>query len=425
MSSCSNQFIRDDPGINGLDITQMRVILKKHKLPTFGSRFELCERIKMYNINYHRRFPFVPRLSPQPSLSPMIEYSNFLEWILNIQTITGPYSLSVHKLNHKLIFLFGDYHIATSRECNNIPGSISLTNYLNQWFTQSGLCCDLFLEAHHFLFDKSFHPSMIKKKTPRDELSTLVIKYNECLTPYKVNCGDFGNVRIHNIDVRGRNQKFFPDTIFEADKLYQISDKIKRAEKRQDHITVENLLIEETYYYEQWKQTLIDLFQSMLTGDLNHIVELIKMHFHHQYSQEITVDEIIENTPYYKVYKQFMNIPHSDDLKHALMLHMRYNFPKNISPLGYIAFMDAYAMTRLIKAVYQYNDSQVLFLYVGNNHKIIYDYLLTTIYNSEIIINIPPNSPPMETCIQLIPNERELIVNAIIDLPPTRCNIKY
>jgi hypothetical protein len=422
---CSDKFLRDDPGINGLSVGTLRNILRKHKLPTFGSRVDLCERIKMHNINikYYRRFPFSPRLPPQPSLPPTLDYKDFLEWILQIQTITGPYTLSVHKLNHKLIFMFGDHHIPTSQECINIPGAISLTDYLDQWFTQSGLCCELFLEVFHFLFDSSFHPSMIPERFPREELSALIFKYNECLTPYKVNCGDFGNVRIHNIDARGRNQIFFPDTMFETQELYQIRDTLQREE---DPLTVQNLLVEQAHLYDRWKQTLIDLFQSMLNGDLDHIVELIKMHFHHyESSEDITVDEIIENTPYYKVYKQFMNIPHSDELKQALILHMNNNFPRNISRLAYAPFMDAYAMARLIKTIYQYIDSQVLFLYVGNDHKQIYDYLLTSIYNSKIMINIPPNSPPMNTCIQLTPNERHLIVDALLDLPPTRCRIKY
>ena len=87
--------------------------------------------------------------------------------------------------------------------------------------------------------------------------------------------------------------------------------------------------------------------------------------------------------------------------------------------------MDAYTIARLIKAIYSYQDSEVLFLYIGDKHKHRIDKYLSTIYTAEKIIDIQRGGPSNESkCVHLTPDDKIKIISELRLFPPTHCHIK-
>jgi hypothetical protein len=84
-------------------------------------------------------------------------------------------------------------------------------------------------------------------------------------------------------------------------------------------------------------------------------------------------------------------------------------------------FMDAYAIARIIKAIYLYDDSQVIFIYSGNFHKSNYDRYLTEIYQAQSLVNIPRGALGTDKCIYLSDADIGIISQELRMMPQTKC----
>lgn len=135
------------------------------------------------------RSPIVSTVSSsyqsRPTLRPNSHMDNFLTYIQNTKDITAPTTLSVYKLNDKLIWNFADSHVNDQAACLKKVGAISVESYLDTWFKQSGLCCDFFLETAQFLNIKNFKVENIRVPEPIQELDRVRRKYIRCLSPAK------------------------------------------------------------------------------------------------------------------------------------------------------------------------------------------------------------------------------------------------
>jgi hypothetical protein len=342
-----------------------------------------------------------------------------------VTSIIGPYSLDVLKLNNKLIWLFGDVHIPNNPECN-IEGSMFLHDYLDLIFQKSPVCSDFFIETGAFTFTPLFDQltegeSNISyyKSSPKDELAFIILKYWDCLGPLKSEC-KYGNVRLHNIDIR-----------INPYEKYTINQNIIAKH-------LQPLSFDQLYNFWEKKFLWVDILRAMMDGDLKTVsilfqelyIDLPELRAAYEYSN------LVKYSNFDRISKQFKNIPRADDLKSYLLksateyistAHIReneyilYSIENNLSHIA-SWFMDAYTLARMIKTIYLFPDSGLLFTYVGYYHTRVLLNALITVYSAQLITSsIAPNSE--KTCIDLdhssINRELELMFTK-----PSICTIK-
>ncbi len=341
--------------------------------------------------------------------------STLLNVLAEVKGIKGPSQLTILDINSKMVFLFGDVHINTSETCD-IKGYITLTEYLDIFFKQSPVCCDFFLENWILLVDDANKSrrqrikSYIYKDSHHHELSILIRKYGPCIRSYRdPHCMDFGNVRFHNIDFR----RFLNDS-------YNIT-----RENVFSHITFKN----SKYFVEHvglYKDILIDLIDGHIMDALNkfqilyaQMPDLAKHYEHHKF---------LFDSDYPRLSKQFVNIPPGvkQHIKKKLITSYEQK-TKNIvesNNIVYIAkymvqvgivYMDAYTISRMYKAIYEYSDSGIIFLYAGAKHTKFYVDILSTyadniIYDSKGRLTLPHiTAPPTESHINDVVANSSLI----------------
>jgi len=112
-------------------------------------------------------------------------------------------------------------------------------------------------------------------------------------------------------------------------------------------------------------------------------------------------NDIIRESNYNRVSKQYNNIPHSEQLKQTFIqrFHNKYStidptikqtFNKSYAHRISVEVMDLYAIARIVKSVYSYNDSKIVIIYAGDSHVANYTELLRTVYVANLLAITEP-----------------------------------
>lgn len=364
-------------------------------------------------------------------VSPNNAVQGLLFQLMQTSSIIGPQSLDVLKLNNKLIWLFGDLHIPNSPECTK-DGSMFLHDYLDLIFQKSPVCSDAFIETALFALTPQFEqlyegqpniPYYTKPAT--HELKFITQKYWNCLGPVKTGCEIYGNVRFHNVDIRVNPYDYY----------YSLNGKTIAMHLR-------SLSFDQLYNF--WEKRLLwrEILISMLDGDLATVSTLF---------QELYIDlpelrsayeypKLLQYSGVDRISKQFENIPLAAELKASLVTYLddylihysKINFVGDIiTPISNRLmvitsfFMDAYTVARMVKTIYLYPDSRLIFVYTGIAHYRNIINALYTVYQPQRIaagISIDRNL----TCIDLDLPMRLAINHELEELfkTPSICAIK-
>lgn len=122
-----------------------------------------------------------------------------------------------------------------------------------------------------------------------------------------------GNVRLHNIDTRDTGAFEIEEIL---NKLEEVGPSFQEINEELINGNSEKLK-ELCEQYSGTQNKLDDLFRSTLNGDLMHILHIYQEIYGD--NEFYTYDWIVNDTPYYKINKQFINIPNNDQLKQKLL----------------------------------------------------------------------------------------------------------
>lgn len=96
--------------------------------------------------------------------------------------------------------------------------------------------------------------------------------------------------------------------------------------------------------------------------------------------------ESIKESNYYKVAKQYDNIPLAEEVKQKIITNYydniyQYDYNNN-TDYGSI-YLDVYAIGRILRTIFSYNDNKIIIVYVGDRHIKNFISILTEIYNAQ------------------------------------------
>lgn len=325
-----------------------------------------------------------------------VKTAYFIDQVSLIERLLGPITMSVYRLNDRLIYLFGDMHVPTGTV--QAGAYVTLETFFDYFFHNSPLMCDLFLESYAFLnvpanetyFD--YEDMMYNPKGTTNELGKIIHKYAECLGAEKRTCHKFGNVQFHNIDFRRiANTKY---------NLHDVGEVLIHT--FEDQPTELSRFLDNRHRY----GIILD---ALILGDLEGASEQFKILY-----QDVPLllphyetKELERESAYDKLGKQFANIPRVDEVREyfgklfeSLLLNTtpteddsheeRLKLLHEFSFKFEVFFMDAYAIGRMIKSAFLYSKN-VIFVYAGAFHIMNYAKILEEIYQAEKVVNIRSN----------------------------------
>lgn len=323
--------------------------------------------------------------------------------------ITGPMSLHIRFLNHRRIFLFSECH------CPSPPGVTSLQEYLDTIFQEGAVQSDLFLETPRFTHIPMFQPELqgLIMPTPEQfapiameysELTRIGIHYWDCLGPIKTGCDKYGRVRLHNLEFR-RPYMLDPGLNYE---LLIVSDPEVFATQNGSAIADQLYLCP-------------TILAAMIDGDLRTVSELF-LKLYQNYPQYLPTYEyvtLLKYSGYDRLSRQFKDIPHREELKTALVAKMQtaVTLPIDVADrVGIISdlFNDAYTIGRMVRCIYLYPDSEVVWMYAGYAHIHTIENLLSTVYGAIPILDIMPKMTSPSS-IQLSTEDR-LVIQQMLNI---------
>jgi hypothetical protein len=349
-----------------------------------------------------------------------------IQHVLSVDTIQGMSVLEIYSVNDKIIFLFGENHSVNPKKCTGSLNSVNLVDYLDTFFRYSSVCCDFFIEMPEFLpYGRNadikyaiehgkFKSTYGQNESEESNLRLLDNKYSECIRPYnKEVCRDFGNVRMHNIEFRRHNIPI----MF---KNMEITTQINTSKK---------------YSYEKLVDVYRKLFIYLLENDVKHALEIM---FEFR-GINMFNDISSENINYYvlksrlsKLAKQLYQLP--SNVKNDLIDFFdqrvktwtrkgRLRQPTIDKELLPVLIMDAYAISRILKSIYIYKDSGILFTCTGKNHLFNYKWFLLEKCNAKKVYSSIPdeelseedteNEACDETCVCIGSKDRKKIADAL------------
>lgn len=357
--------------------------------------------------------PIMPKLTiPKPIMSNPI-----IEKLFSIQKVVGAASLNVLKLNNRLIFLFGNQHLPTQPKCQ-VNNSITTIDFFDFFAVNSPACIDLFIEGHRFaqgLKGPRFHGEKermeyIATYTPTwSMLSEAIVHYWCHFGEDKEVCSEIGNMRIHNIEFR-----------LSTNLNYSLIEIFLSAIRTREDLSINS-------------KDLMNLFDGFLNGDMKSISHAL-LQICETNCDRYRYDDIVTHSNYDRISKQFKDVPYSNELKRKLrdMFYFRIvslllggGEDDDIGLFLATPIMDAYGLPRIIKSIYSYIDSRIIFVYAGTYHTKTYDVILREVYKAESIVVIS-QKPSFETCIDLDNDAKKLMANELLTIfnDPSTCSIK-
>lgn len=306
--------------------------------------------------------------------SPTPESANFFINILNEERnykLFGPSILQILKLNGKLILLFGDQH----NKFDDVDRSKFTINYFTNLLIENiPACIDIFIEsAAPFVQNSTNNLIYSQENKPKNkpiwdsELIPVILNFWESLGNYKTPINTNYN-RIHNIDIR------------------------KQINKKYNLI---NIPVTQQYvvYY--------NLFVALLTGNMTLLAEMLNyLHETNIYNDE----DIINESSLLKIHKQYEYLPLKNKLMNVLIDDLnkyQLTFDKDLLDKYILRFskrigariMDLYALSRILKSIYVYNDSAIIIAYAGSGHTMYYAEKLIEVYNAELLYQSKNDNP--------------------------------
>lgn len=135
-----------------------------------------------------------------------------------------------------------------------------------------------------------------------------------------------------------------------------------------------------------------NLYIGLLNGDAQLITECLNYLFE---TNTYTEEKIRPDSSLLKISKQYNDIPYGNELKNVILHDLHENelaFDKNLLPkfvnMMSISFaskiVDIYALPRILKSIYVYDDSDVIIVYAGSKHTAYYTQKLVQ-YGAEIL----------------------------------------
>lgn len=272
----------------------------------------------------------------------------------------GPSMVQILKLNGKLITLFGDHH----RKVEDIPEwSFNISEFIEFLIQYIPACFDIFLESGEALVQGTEDIDVYKmaNKSKYDlnyGLPKVVGDYWESLGNYKKPDPTNFN-RIHNINIRKQ-----------LDSKYNL----------------QYLPVTSDY----------DIYNYLYIGLLNGEAKLIAYCLNYLFETDTyTEEKIINESNLLKISKQYKDIPYGNELKSVILDDLHKNelaFDKNLLTKfkGMMSvrlarkIVDIYALPRILKTIYVYDDSDIIIVYAGAAHTVYYAQKLVQ-YGAEVL----------------------------------------
>lgn len=315
----------------------------------------------------------------EPKISGSVQ--NIISELKNLN-IQGIERFCLIEIKDRLIFLTGEDHTILPKPCKGTLSSMNLVNFFSLFFENSPICCDFFLEQNVFLPLGSEGNKMYEKLygnlEKESNIDFLLSKYINCFQTYnKEKCREFGNVRMHNIEYRRQKA-------YSGDKTENVYLSLEK-----DVLTKRTRYPSEYQLIEGYKDILVFLLNNRVLSAIRRLYDLYGINV------PVSSEEVyLTNTRYSKLSKQLYQLPENvkDDLIGFYDLfsgiYASREEKSDLSATLPVLIMDCYAIARILKTIYIYQDSGLLFVHAGSFHINHYIWFLTKKAPGTVIIDI-------------------------------------
>jgi len=344
-----------------------------------------------------------------------------LKKYLEYTKIHGPSSVILYKLNNRLLLFFRDVHIEPKKQCNDScsidkNNCVWISDFLKDLFTNAPSCIDFFCETTTWFQiqekikdnqDRIMHYLLYEKKLEKRIKGLMKTKteFIDCLSPYKLGCSAYKTTRFHNIEFRRFAFEYYNLTtdmknILNLPVYYLLKsgiDEIPDSEQLKSFIDIKK-------YNHKFKDFLInlnkykDILETLLNNDMLSLSNIINSLYNNfdEYSNYKTYFDPSKllKSPYPKLWKQLNtlqpvcqiyikqyirdrykhdceqyitkihNIMRHNNVDLLLLIEYLNDFYTNFS----ILIFDAYTIARMMKAIFNYDDSSLIITYAGGFH---------------------------------------------------------
>lgn len=304
-------------------------------------------------------------------IDPPKETKYFLE-LLKRKTgnnLFGPDYLQILKLNGRLILLFGDNHEKIEDFDNS---ALNIKDLILGLIKNIPACIDIFIEAAPYFVQGADNRDMYTLESkdrfdiPDYGLTQVIGEFWESFGNYKNPQTTYFN-RVHNI-----NPRYQPNKKYDLGKLpvwtsYEVY-----------HNLILSLIIGDTYY---------------MVDSLNYLFE----------TDIYNAEDIKNESNLLKISKQYKDIPLKDKLIDEIIKDLdnhELSFDKKLLPKFRSMMsvrlakkiMDVYALPRILKSIYVYDDSDIIIVYAGAAHTTYYTEKLLKIYDATLLYESEKNN---------------------------------
>lgn len=339
-----------------------------------------------------------------------------LQRYLEYTKIHGPSSMILYKINNRLILFFRDVHTEPEKQCDvgcntDKNNCVWISDFLKDLFTNAPMCIDFFCETTIWL--QIQEKSIVNKG--RVEHTIKHIKINEkikglfktkkefmdCLSPIKKGCTVYKKTRFHNIEFRRFTLNAYDITtgiknIFNLPVYYLLPSTINEFPKPEK---LESLIDNKKYdqVFGNFLNNLSkykNVLEALLNNDmesLSNTIDLIYSQFQEyndnkkKFSNKILKSEspypklskqITALKPEYQTYlKEYILkryntkiIPYITSIYNTKKLHLLVEYLSEFYTDFAVLIFDTYAIARILKAIFNYDDSSLIITYAGAFH---------------------------------------------------------
>ena len=401
------------------------------------------------------------------------EAIRFLQTFKNLKKIIGPSSLKVFMIDGKILFFFNDLHEPPAGGCYGDCGDrdqycAKFDELMDHLFRVSPVCVDFFLETTEFqqlaLQEKDQPYVQHRYKVGDIYMMKTMKKFEECLGPRKQGCHqNYPKTRIHNIEFRRFPYPIY-NLIMTNDNLNLVSSPIYYMQRFGFDENVAKFLDQLGNHRE--------ILQAFLDGDMTKLSRLILTTYDPikrilpELDENFNPYALSFNSLYSKLAKQFESLP--EPIKRAskeailnlydtqVQTHLnQIKATKDATgvycPVGRslcavelvrqlvgfnfdfaVLIFDSYAIGRMLKALYIYDDAKIIIAYAGSLHTDNYSQILSMISKIENGPSIEPiaqffSNWDRVACFDLLPQASWKKVTDIITRifkSPSPCNLR-
>jgi len=357
--------------------------------------------------------------------SPSIPLDTFVNKWKGVHQITGPSSVqsfTVHVNGHyKQVILFGD---ELNMPCSSrVPGqTASLDSFMVDVVNTSKSCVDIFIESYKFnRFNKISNDTMALVAKEQKDLAThkmpeyagmgkVISAFAGCLSGNECK---YPATRFHSINFV-RTYYDTDKTALQFDNVLNIPSHIYNKALRETNPETKQKMLSALQVH---RLAFIDvggfmpLFAAIATGDVMQVLtfydDVYGMFLGHQYFTKTYTEADARHAMYDLPHKEMQGI-HSDDIKaqavkylyrlynnvNVRLLRMyaksTYNFDHAITD-AYVKtlIMDTYALPRLLKCIYNYQDSSIIMVYASVLHMQVYARFLDSANPGQRVYPLP------------------------------------